>query len=151
MVVRQVAKGAPRRRFLWDIPWMVIRADMNWCRWGFIHDNMARCDLYFESKPSWVRAYRVWMLLHQMYGFCLHPDIKKRADEYRMRMKELDKGKASELEALADYTTRIDMGLSAGELRRIKRMCVQRPGWRWNPDAMRTVSKVDARLKPRRA
>lgn len=148
MVVRRVAKGTPRRRFLWDIPWMIIRAEMSWQRWGYLHDNLAKCDLYFESKPSWVRAYRVWMLLHQMYSFTEHPDVKKRADEYRQIMAGLDKGHESEMAALQDYTTRIDAGLSAGELKRIKRMCLAKPGWRWNPEAARTVGIINGRLRP---
>lgn len=92
----------------------------------------------------------MYTLLRQMAGFTGHPDLKKKTEEFRLRMHELDKGRESEVEALKDHVTRLDMGLTPGEMRRIRKRCTGRPGWKWHPNKMMIVSQIDARLKPGR-
>lgn len=152
MLKRKVRGKEGRNRFLWDVEWLVLRAGMDWSRWGFVHENMEKCRKYFQKNPGWVRAFRCWNLIHQMAGFTQHPDLIKEREFWRRRMREMDEGELSERKASLDMVTRIDMGLSAGELKRIRRRVkAGRPNWRWNPCAVDTVRQIDARLGKQKA
>ena len=144
--MRRVGSENPRRRFLYHIPWLVVRAGMNWDRWGSLLRNLGLCKRYFDEDPCWMRAYQVWMLVHQMAAYTQHPELLRARDIWRQEMIELDQGELSEREASVKLVTRIQAGLSAGELKRIKRLCKNKPNWKYNPDALRTVRMIDGRF-----
>jgi len=144
--VRSLPRGRGRNRFLWDCPWLVVRAEMRWDRWAFIHDNVAKCKQYYDNRPSWVRAYRIWRLLHQMAGFTQHPDLLKERAYWRQLTKEMDQGDLSDRDASQDTMSHVQMGLTSGELRRIRKLCMSKPQWRWNPRAAEMKERVDVRL-----
>jgi hypothetical protein len=136
-----------RNRFLWDVQWLVLKAELDWDRWGFVHDNLARLQRYFDQRPIWVRAYRIWRLVHQVAAFTGHPDLVRARDMWHSRLARLDRGELSDREASSDMLSRFDMGLTAGELKRIRRRIVgTKPGWKWNPTAVEKVKQLDARL-----
>jgi hypothetical protein len=119
---------------------------MNWERWGRLHENVSKCDKWFEEDPGWFRAYQVWMLIHQMAGFTDHPELKKLSVVWLERMKELDEGEKSEREAAVKLISHVHAGLTAAELKRIKKLIKWKGNWRYNPAALQVIKQVDGRL-----
>ena len=145
--MRRVGPKDNRTRFLYHIPWLVLRAEMNWDRWGRLHENLAKVEKWYNEDPCWMRAFQVWRLVHQMAGYTGHPELKEARDEWLVRMKGKDEGEKSEREAAGKLVTHLMAGLTAGELKRIKKLCKNRPNWRYSPNALQVVRQADGRLK----
>jgi hypothetical protein len=147
MVLRQVRTRNPRRRFLYDCKWLVLRAGMRWDRWGFVHENVERCHRWFDEDPCWMRAYQVYMLIHQVAAYTGHPDLRREDAWWLRKMKELDVGLAADVYAASKLTTHLDLGLTAGELKRLrKRIRESKPNWKWDPNVKRIIGQIDGRL-----
>lgn len=144
--MRRVGGEDQRNRFLYHVPWLVVRAGMNWDRWGKLQENLQVCERWFEEDPCWMRSFQVWRLVHQMAAYTQHPELKRAREVWKERMKELDEGEISDREAARKLVTRIAAGLTAGELKRIRRLCKNKPNWRYNPEALRTVRMIDGRF-----
>jgi hypothetical protein len=93
-----------------------------------------------------MRAFQVWRLIHQMAGYTQHPELKVARENWRQEMISLDEGELSEREAAGKLVTRIAAGLTAGELKRIRKLCKNKPNWKYNPEALRTVRMIDGRF-----
>ena len=119
---------------------------MNWDRWGGLQGNLVKCERYFNEDPCWMRAFQIWRLVHQMAAFTNHPSLIEAREVWKKLMEELDEGKRSEAEAAGKLVSGLAAGLTAGELRRLKKLCTGKPNWRWNPDVLRIVNQVNGRL-----
>ena len=144
--MRRVGPKNARNRFLYHIPWLVLRASMNWERWGRLHENVVKCDKWFAEDPCWFRAYQVWRLIHQMAGFTDHPGLRMLEKVWAQRMGKLDEGDKSEREAATKLITHLHAGLTAAELKRIRKLIKYKAGWRYNPAALQVVKQADGRL-----
>ena len=144
--MRRVGAADQRSRFLYHIPWLVVRASMTWDRWGLLQENLVTCNRWFDEDPCWMRAFQIWRLVHQMAGYTQHPALQKARGKWHDIMTDLDEGKVSEIEAACKLVTRIQAGLTAGELKRIRRLCKNKPNWKYNPEALRTIRMIDGRF-----
>jgi hypothetical protein len=81
-----------------------------------------------------------------MAAYTGHPDIWKARRYWLEVMNDLDEGELSNREAAGKLVTALQAGLTAGELKRIRRLCKNKPNWKFNPEALRTVRKIDGRL-----
>jgi len=120
-----------RNRFLMDASWLLLKSKMNWGHWKYVQGNVTECRAYFHKDASWVRAFRVWRLLHQMYAFTKHPLLENEVKRWRVTMRFLDKGKESDVLAVGDTNSSLDVGLSARELRLIYKRLRTKPNWRY--------------------
>jgi hypothetical protein len=145
-VLRKVNGKEGRVRFLYHIPWMLLRCEMSWDRWGEFHGNLDKCERYFQEDPCWFRAFQVWRLIHQMAAYTAHPELIRERKRWLARVQELDEGELSDRDAAGKLVTGVQAGLSAGELKRLKKLCVQKPNWKFNPEALKVARQVNARL-----
>ena len=144
--MRKVSGRNARNRFLYHVPWLVVRAGMNWERWGGLYKNIDTCDKWFSADPCWFRAFQVWRLIHQMAAYTQHPELLELREVWRERMVGLDEGDKSEREAAGKLVSHLQAGLTAKELKRIRKLCKWKAGWRYNPSALQVIKQVDGRL-----
>jgi hypothetical protein len=119
---------------------------MNWERWGVLAENIDKCNKWFESDPCWMRAFQVWRLIHQMAGYTGHPELEKLREVWLVRMKELDEGLKSEREASVKLVSYLQAGLTMAELKRIRKLCKYKAGWRYNPSALQVIKQIEGRI-----
>ena len=144
--MRKVSSKDARNRFLYHIPWLVVRAGMSWERWGRLHENVAKCDKWFDEDPCWMRSYQVWRLIHQMAGYTGDPELIELRDVWLKKMSELDEGEKSDRESAGKLVSYMQAGLTATELKRIRKLCKNKTNWRYNPSALQVIKQVDGRF-----